>query len=202
MNMSNNINAYIFKVNLFETYLKGIFESSKVNITKLEDEIKVTLSCSFLDIFRFSFDDESILNSDFDQITDIYGNSISKLSEANTVMTSYINVLTKGFGGEVSRWWDRDTSIDISPSIVVYFNYSEYEIKVTFKNELITKGFLKIFKFDDISPSDLLTFVNELKLFEYKNQMDYDRIMNEFAENTENEFSERFIKCLHAKSTI
>lgn len=198
----SDINAYIFKVSLFEVYLKGIFENSKVNVSQFDDEIKVTLSCSFLDIFRFSFDDESILNSDFDQITDIYGNSISKLSEANTVMTSYINVLTKGFGGEVSRWWDRDTSIDISPSIDVYFNYSEYEIKVTFKNELITKGFLKIFKFDDISPSDLLTFVNELKLFEYKNQMDYDRIMNEFAENTENEFSERFIKCLHAKSTI
>ena len=184
-------NPHIFKASLFETYLKGLFGESKIKNNESTTGIRIGINANFYDSFTLKFDNDDLLDLDFDKMLDDNGNSVDKVVKANRLIGDPSTLIKTNFGGHIEKWWDSDTSIKISDRVEVYMNFTTYEVRILNNNRFINTCHCKIFKLDDIYFSNIIEYLTTLSNFNSEVDDNYNRMTKEFSERYTNLFKER-----------
>lgn len=184
-------NPHIFKASLFETYLKGLFGESKIKNNESTTGIRIGINANFYDSFTLEFDNDDLLDLDFDKMLDDNGNSVDKVVKANRLIGDLSTLIKTNFGGHIEKWWDSDTSIKISDRVEVYMNFTTYEVRILNNNRFINTGHCKIFKLDDIYFSNIIEYLTILSNFNSEVDDEFNRITKDFSERHTKLFIER-----------
>lgn len=184
-------NPHIFKASLFETYLKGLFGESKIKNNESTTGIRIGINANFYDSFTLEFDNDDLLDLDFDKMLDDNGNSVDKVVKANRLIGDLSTLIKTNFGGHIEKWWDSDTSIKISDRVEVYMNFTTYEVRILNNNRFINTGHCKIFELDDIYFSNIIEYLTILSNFNSEVDDEFNRITKDFSERHTKLFIER-----------
>lgn len=139
-------NPHIFKTELFTTYLYGVFGESKVKSIDTDDGKRIIVKSNILISFNVDYDDEDILDRDYDDFVDESDTKLVHLIKMNELIGKIASQLETEYGKvSIQKWWDCETSITISDSLTVFCNFKTSVCRIINTNPHLSKNLFKMF---------------------------------------------------------
>ena len=135
-------NPHIFKTELFVTYLKGLFPEGMVRSTNRYKGVRVVLTGNIVTAFTIDFDDDNVLDLDYDKIRDENDVSVDHVLKMDALVGKIILSFQNEYKDlcKVQKWWDGDTSIVTSECVTVNCNFITSECKIINNNPHLLSG--------------------------------------------------------------